>query len=224
MTIRELIDSLDEQLQRVQNLEKSEKMTAYMKGKFAFYGVYADYRNAIQREWFQLVKQHEPDLWSLIRELWEKDEREFQMVAVDLLKKRPKKQYQIDDWEQFEWIITQKSWWDTVDLIASNAVGTYFRLFPEMRDQVISQWRKSDDFWLNRTCLIFQLKYKDTVDFELLTSLIEDFKWNQEFFIQKAIGWSLREYSKVNPEAVKHYLASSGLKGLAQREASKYLY
>ena len=77
--------------------------------------------------------------------------------------------------------------------------------------------------WLNRTCLIFQLKYKEKLDFELLTSLIEEFQWNQEFFIQKAIGWSLRQHSKLDPESVKAYLETSELKGLALREASKYL-
>lgn len=223
MNIHSLIDALDVQLKRAGNAEKSEKMTDYLKGKFAFYGVYAGDRNAIQKEWFPLVKEHQPDFWELIHELWEKEEREFQMVGVDLLKKRPKKQYAIDDWQQFEWVITQKSWWDSIDLIASNAVGTYFRLFPEMRDGVISNWRSSDNFWLNRTCLLFQLKYKNDTDFELLTSLIDAFKWNQEFFIQKAIGWCLREYSKVQPEAVRNYLSTSELKGLALREASKYL-
>lgn len=223
MSIPELVDSLALQLEQAKNAEKGEKMTAYMQDKFPFYGIYAEDRKAIQRDWFQLVKQHQPNFWDLLRELWRRDQREFQMIGVDLLKKRPKKQYEKEDWTQFEWMITEKSWWDTVDLIASNAVGTYFQLFPEMRDEVIHKWRESDDFWLNRTCLLFQLKYKNTVDFALLTDLIDTFKWNQEFFIQKAIGWSLREYSKVNPQAVRNYLERSELKGLAVREASKYL-
>jgi len=98
MNIHQLIEALDVQLKRAANAEKSEKMTDYLKGKFAFYGVYAGDRNAIQKEWFPLVKQHQPNFWDLIHELWEKEEREFQMVAVDLLKKRPKKQYAVDDW------------------------------------------------------------------------------------------------------------------------------
>lgn len=223
MSIQELVDSLALQLEQAKNTEKGEKMTAYMQDKFPFYGIYAEDRKAIQRNWFQLVKQHQPNFWDLLRELWRRDQREFQMIGVELLKKRPKKQYEKGDWTQFEWMITEKSWWDTVDLIASNAVGTYFQLFPEMRDEVIHKWRENDVFWLNRTCLLFQLKYKNTVDFALLTDLIDSFKGNQEFFIQKAIGWSLREYSKANPQAVRSYLDLSELKGLAVREASKYL-
>ena len=88
---------------------------------------------------------------------------------------------------------------------------------------VISNWRNSDNIWLNRTCLIFQLKYKNEVDFELLKSLIVQYQPNKEFFIQKAIGWSLRQYSKFNPEAISTFINDIQLEGLAKREASKYL-
>ena len=74
-----------------------------------------------------------------------------------------------------------------------------------------------------RSCLIFQLKCIKDVDFELLTSLIRKFQSNNEFFIQKAIGWSLRQYSKYNPQAVRDFMAENKLSGLAKREASKYL-
>ncbi|MCJ8289963.1 MAG: DNA alkylation repair protein [Crocinitomicaceae bacterium] len=221
MTVRELINYLESRFERIQDRAKAEKMRAYMKDKSPFYGISAPDRITLQREWFELVKKHQPNFWVLIRELWEKDEREYQLVAVDLLKKRPKKDYSIEDWSELEWVLTQKSWWDTVDLIASNSVGTYFLQFPDMRDEIIDSWRKSDDFWLNRTCLIFQLKYKGKADFDLLKSLIAEFEWNQEFFIQKAIGWSLRQHSKFDPQGVKAYLDTSDLKGLALREASR---
>lgn len=223
MTIRELTGELESRFENSQNEDRAIKMSAYMKDRFSFFGISAPDRITIQREWLPFVKQHSPDFWGLIRELWEKEEREFQMVAVDLLKNRSKKDYSIEDWKELEWVLTQKSWWDTVDLVASNSVGVYFIQFPEMRDPVIDAWRKSDNFWLNRSCLIFQLKYSEKTDFELLKSLIEEFKWNKEFFIQKAIGWSLRQHSKYDRDGVDAYLKTTDLKGLALREASKYL-
>lgn len=223
MTIRTLIEALEADFIAVANPIKAKQMKAYMKDHFDFYGISAPDRKVIFAKWLPLVKQHQPDFWSLIRELWEKDEREFQMVAVDLLQKRAKKDYSEGDWVEFEWIITQKSWWDSVDLIASNCVGVYLQRFPEKRDEVIQLWRSSNNFWLNRTCLLFQLKYGSKTDFALLTDLITSFKWNKEFFIQKAIGWSLRQYSKTDAEAVRTYLKTSDLSGLALREASKYV-
>ena len=88
---------------------------------------------------------------------------------------------------------------------------------------MIEKWRKSDNIWLNRSCLLYQLKFKNETNFELLASLIEQFQEKKEFFIQKAIGWSLREYSKTNPIAVKAFIEKINLQGLAKREGSKYL-
>jgi 3-methyladenine DNA glycosylase AlkD len=223
MSVQVLIQSLEDALLASRNEAKAEQMTAYMKGLFPFYGVPAPVRNAIQKEWFALLKTEKYDFWELILALYEREEREFQMVAIDLLKKCPTQQYEVEDWQQLERILISKSWWDTVDLVASNYVGNYFKRFPNQLEMVIDRWRESDNMWLNRTCLIFQLKYKDMLDFELLKRLIEQFKSNNEFFIQKAIGWSLRQHSKFDPESVKNYVEESGLVGLAKREASKYL-
>lgn len=139
------------------------------------------------------------------------------------MKKIPKKKIHIDDHRFLEELIITKSWWETVDLTATNYVGSYFQKFPEQIDPIITKWRNSSNIWLNRTCLIFQLKYKNEVDFELLKSLIIQYQGNPEFFIQKAIGWSLRQYSKSNSEAVKVFVEEIELKGLARREAVKYL-
>ena len=194
-----------------------------MQGLFFYYGIPAPLRQEIQKDWFKLIKGTKYDFWELICGLFEKQEREFQMVAIDLMKKRSVKLYSEQDWQQLECTITTKPWWDSVDLIASNYVGRYFKKYPEQLEPAITRWRNSDNLWLQRTCMIFQLKYKDQLDFGLLTSLIDQFKGNPEFFIQKAIGWSLRQHSKSNPEEVKMYLIDSGLEGLAKREAERLM-
>ena len=76
---------------------------------------------------------------------------------------------------------------------------------------------------MHRSTIIFQLKYKQRTDLDLLSNQIARFKLNKEFFIQKAIGWALREVSKWNPEWVKNEVEIQELIGLAKREASKYL-
>ncbi|MFT5779906.1 MAG: 3-methyladenine DNA glycosylase AlkD [Crocinitomicaceae bacterium] len=223
MSINTHLKHLTDCFELFQDEAQAKKMSAYMKGLFPYYGVSAPQREQIQKEWFASIKGTQYDFWELIIALYDREEREFQMVAIDLLKKRPVKQYELDDWKQLERVLVSKSWWDTVDLIASNYVGNYFKRFPEQLEMVIDRWRESDNMWLNRTCLIFQLKYKEKLDFELLVGLIDQFKGNKEFFIQKAIGWSLRQHSKFDPESVRDYLDQSGLVGLAKREASKYL-
>ncbi|MFN5983713.1 MAG: DNA alkylation repair protein, partial [Fluviicola sp.] len=112
---------------------------------------------------------------------------------------------------------------DSVDSIASNVLGEWIKCFPKDFQPILNDWRSDNNFWLHRSSLIFQLKYKNDVDTVLLEDLINQYKSNNEFFIQKAIGWSLRQLSKTNPERVKSILIHQDIKGLALREASKYL-
>lgn len=221
--VTELINILRKEMEAHSNEAIAKNMSAYLKNRFDCFGIKSPVRNSIQKDWFKKVKSAKLNHWDLIYNLWELDQREYQYIAVDYANKLPKKDIGLDDYKYLEQLIITKSWWETVDGLASNSVGTYFLKYPEQIDPVITRWRNSDNLWLNRTCLIFQLKYKENVDFDLLKSLIIQYKDVKEFFIQKAIGWSLRQYSKFKPEEVKSFVEEIGLEGLAGREAIKYL-
>lgn len=223
MEIDQLLTSLSNKLHAASDPAYGEKMSAYMKGKFVFLGIASPARNAIQKEWYAELKSADFDRWELIDALWDKEQREFQYVAIDLLKRTPKKDIALKDISAIEHLLTTKSWWDSVDLIASNYLGSYLQKFPDSKNAVIEDWRYSENMWLNRSCLIFQLKYKDKTDFGLLKDLIRQYQGNPEFFIQKAIGWSLRQYSKFDPDSVREFVTKIELEGLAKREAVKYL-
>lgn len=87
------------------------------------------------------------------------------------------------------------------------------------------EWSVSDNIWLKRVSIDFQHKYKDKTNTELLEKIIYNNLGSNEFFVNKAIGWSLRDYSKVNPEWVKGFLDKykEQLSALSIKEASKYL-
>lgn len=70
---------------------------------------------------------------------------------------------------------------------------------------------------------MFQLKYKERTDEKLLFDYILRSADSDEFFIQKAIGWALREYSKTNPQAVRQFIGEHELKPLSRREGLKIL-
>ncbi len=160
---------------------------------------------------------------ALIQLLWEEEHRECQLVALDWLMQWKPKEFTASDIDLFEWLITTKSWWDTVDGIAPNVVGKYARVFPDQMKETLHRWESHDSFWIRRACLIFQLRYRQETDLELLQYFINKFKPDREFFIQKAIGWSLREVSKWNPTWVARVVEEEHLTGLAKREASKYI-
>lgn len=200
-------------------------MSNYMKGHFPFLGIKSPQRVLLMKEWFKTIPTDlsADEKWLLIKELWNKKEREFQYVAIDYLNGWKKDLIRINDISEVKFLITNKSWWDSVDAIASNFLGKYFLKYPEQVNSVIEEWRHSDNMWIQRSCLLFQLKYRDRTDFKLLKDLIRQYQPIKEFFIQKAIGWTLRQFSKTAPEAVRLFIDEIQLKGLAAKEASKYL-
>ncbi len=215
--------ALIQEMKQAGNSEKALSMKAYMKDRFPFLGVSSPERKEIQKKHFpQWKKERFTSHMDIAKQLWNQKEREFSYVAMDWMKANSiwKESGSIN---QFETWILDDSWWDTVDFLASTCVGGYFLQYPEERDLWIEKWNNSSNFWLNRTALIFQLKYKNQVDSDLLFALIDTHKTQNEFFIRKAIGWALRELSKTQPELVRNYLARTELSGLSVREASKYL-
>lgn len=216
---------LEEILKQHSNKETGVAMSNYMKGRFPFFGVHSPIRKSIQQKWFKTLPEdlNHDQKWEIIKELWGKDEREFHYVAIDWLNKWKIKEIEVNDSKWIKWLIAKKSWWDSVDSIASNILGKYCEKFPEESKNLIEEWRNEPNMWLNRSCLLFQLKYREKVDFELLKSLVKQYQFSKEFFIQKAIGWTLRQYSKYNKESVRSFVEEIGLKGLARKEATKYL-
>ena len=125
-----------------------------------------------------------------------------------------------EDLELIEYMITHNSWWDTVDMIASHLIGAYFKKYPKKKHALILKWSKSEDMWIRRTSIIFQLKYKDETDTELLAQVIENNLGSKEFFINKAIGWALRTYSAIDPEWVEDFVENHpDLANLSKKEA-----
>ena len=223
--ILQLVQQLELEFEKNRNEFEAEGMSRYMKNRFTYFGIKKPKRAVIQKQWFSIIPKDftQENKRELVLELWQKEQREFQYVAIDYLAKWKDKELLLEDYEFIEFLLTNQSWWDSVDALASNFLGRYLRLIPSQREIVIKSWRKSENLWLRRSCLIFQLRYKSQTNFELLKSLILEFKHEKEFFIQKSIGWSLREYAKTNPVSVRNFVEESGIQGLAKREALKHI-
>jgi 3-methyladenine DNA glycosylase AlkD len=221
----ELVEDLRKRFQVLGDKNQAVKMAAYMKNIAPFFGVSSVPRKTIFREWKETLPKDlsYDERWELVFLLWKQEEREFQYVAVDWVNSWNKKKIQKEDLKNLQLIIKSKSWWDTVDLLASNFLSNFIIKFPELTLEIIENWSDTSDFWLHRSTLIFQLKYKQKTNLVLLSNQISRFKSNKEFFIQKAIGWALRDISKWNPVWVKNEVEKQELIGLAKREAYKYL-
>lgn len=203
--------------------ENAQAMKDYMRGQYEFFGLKRPLRSELSKSFLQSVRN--PDKSApkdIIVALWDLPQREYQLTAVDLVRKYDR--YAPADYlDLYEYLITTKSWWDTVDLIASNSVGKSLKKFPELKKSYLKKWMDSENIWLQRTCLLFQLKYGNETDFDLLCAFIRRLSHSDEFFIRKAIGWALRQYSRFDADAVRDFLSQEKLAPLSVREASKYL-
>ena len=215
--------ALERLLVKEKNPVNASQMFAYMKNQFSFYGVKSPDRREIQK---RFLKEHGlPDYDSLeevVRILWEKPEREFQMVAMDLTDKM-KRKLEADFLSVIEFMIVTKSWWDTVDYVAATIAGNFFKRFQKLLKPTCDRWNDSPNMWLNRSAILVQLKYKETTDTQMLSSYIKTHKDSKEFFHRKAIGWALRQYARTDPTWVLDFVNTTELSPLSRREALKHL-
>ena len=216
------LKELELAFERHRNHEKAEQMSAYMKNKFSYYGIQAPVRKSIFKE----VKAQHPiskSEWkSLVTDCFNREEREWQYTALEFVEASRKFWVQ-EDLAFLEDLVTKKSWWDTVDWLAGT-IGRFYNKYPDPVLERAQVWNTHDDMWLNRVSILFQLHQKEGTDWPLLQRYILTHKDSKEFFIQKAQGWALRQYAKINPRAVLKFLEENpDLSNLTKREASKHL-
>lgn len=221
--MEEFLAPLIESLEKFRNKERADWFSGYLKNQFEFLGIDTSVRRSTVKEF---VKKADPlshdELRGISLYLWDLPYREYQLSALDILDLNKKKLHKTDiSW--VEHLIVTKSWWDTVDALSGWICGEYFRKYPEQILVITGRWLESGNMWLERSCLLFQLRYKKETDTSLLADTIERLSSRKEFFIRKAIGWILRQYSKTNPVWVREFLKTHELAALSRREAEKYL-
>ena len=128
-----------------------------------------------------------------------------------------------EDISRLKYLIVTKSWWDTVDLLAKVVGSLIIRI--KGYDQIMLEWSKDSNIWLRRVAILYQLSLKDKVDKQVLDEILVNNLGDSEFFINKAVGWALRDYSKYNPEWVREFIKKNkeNMASLSIREASKYI-
>ncbi len=220
MSLYKYVDKIKNKFHEFGNPAVAQQKISYMKDQFDFYGLRAkksrDIARAIFKEEGYLIGN---ELNSFVRICYEDEYREMHYTAIEMVEIQIKK---VDSnfINTLEWMITHQSWWDTVDWIAK-LVGFYFERFPEQLITTTERWLKSDNMWLQRVSIIFQLKYRDKTNQNLLFRYCQYKASDKEFFIRKAIGWALRQYSRTAPDAVINFVKThkDELSPLSKKEA-----
>ena len=215
-------NKLYEEMIQHKNEEQAQRMSKYMLNKFEYIGIKTPERREIFKIFFKEYKNEEKIDWEFVNKCWENKYREFQYVAADYLKNM-KDKLTIDDIPKFKQLILKKSWWDTIDNLdmTIGALG----LKDSNVNKILLEWSIDENIWLRRIAIDHQLLRKEKTNTELLEKILKNNLGQAEFFINKAIGWALRDYSKTNPEWVKNFIEKNreNMAKLSIKEASKYL-
>ena len=197
-------------------------MSAYMKNRFSFFGIKTPERRKLTREWWKKFSiASESELLNLANELWNLEQREFHYVGSDTLKKH-KSMLTPSALNTLKRLIINNSWWDTVDTLAVHPIGQIILNFSETR-QIMDTWIEDDNMWVRRAAILHQLQFKIETNEHRLFYYCKKCMDEKEFFIRKAIGWALRQYSYINPEAVLQFVHQNvkKLSLISKKEALK---
>ncbi|MDO4232080.1 MAG: DNA alkylation repair protein [Lautropia sp.] len=220
-TENELFGQILGVLEAQQNPADAAAMRAYMQNQFSFLGVRTPERRRIARDCFRKTDARHLD-WSFIDQCWQSPWREMQYVALDYLQLRAGLLSPADV-PRLKTLVTRKSWWDTIDNL-DRIIGGIALRHPEV-GQTLLAWSTDENIWLRRVAIDHQLLRKKNTNTELLGRILVNNLGRQEFFINKAIGWALRDYSKTDPAWVRAFIDThrQDMAALSLREASKYL-
>ena len=215
-------NKLYEEMIQHKNEEQAQKMSKYMLNKFEYIGIKTPERREIFKNFFKEYKNKEKIDWEFVNKCWENKYREFQYVAADYLKNM-KDKLTIDDIPKLKRLILKKSWWDTIDNL-DMTIGA-LALKDSNVNKILLEWSLDENIWLRRIAIDHQLLRKEKTNTELLEKILKNNLEQTEFFINKAIGWALRDYSKTNSEWVKNFIEKNreNMAKLSIKEASKYL-
>ncbi len=199
-------------------------MAAYMKDRYPYLGVKTPARRAASKKLVRTADNWDLDaVVGLVDKCWEQPEREFQYVGCDVVSRQAKR-FGPDRLPELRRWVSTKSWWDTVDALASHGVGTVTRAHVESAREM-EMWVLDENIWIARTAILHQLRWKAATDEDQLFRLVLARADETEFFLRKAAGWALREYAKFAPDSVRRFVAEheDELSALTRREALRHL-
>ncbi|MDE1821745.1 MAG: DNA alkylation repair protein [Euryarchaeota archaeon] len=202
-------------------------MQAYMRSRMPFHGVHAEETRRRAREVFSGVQFTTPAEWrATLVALWDGARfREERYAVVTLARSYVSDPFQTPRaLPVFEHLIVTGAWWDLVDEIAIKCVGPLLLQHPREVAGVMREWSLSSDLWKRRTAIICQVGAKERTDVALLADCIGPSIRSKEFFLRKAIGWSLRQYARTDPSWVRRFVAGHPtMSPLSRREALRHL-
>ncbi len=220
-----IVKFVQSQFKALADPENAVPMAAYMKTEMPFYGIPKPLRVPVYKA---LKKEYAPssqeEYEACVLGLWNLSHREEKYAAIEYAmffdKFITSKSIAL-----YERLVREGQWWDFVDPIAIALVGIALKKDRTKLEPKMNKWISDDDMWIRRTAILSQNRHKADTNEQMLFDFCLQRAHEKEFFIRKAIGWALREYSYAAPKAVRKFLDSNQntLSPLSLKEGAKQL-
>ena len=225
METSDITEFISSKLAENANPEDAIHMQAYMKTEMPFYGVRSPVINEIvsdAKKLFPITTQNEYN--DVITKIWSLSHREEKHISIKLAR-RWKQFITLDALSLYEKMIREGQWWDYIDSISQNLVGKLLENHRTEMNSILDKWIEDDDLWIRRSAILAHNRHKQNTDQKKLLDYCLQCAHEKEFFIRKAIGWALREYSKTKPEVVSNFIEEHNelLSNLSNREGMKHI-
>jgi 3-methyladenine DNA glycosylase AlkD len=208
---------------------KADEMAAYHKVARRYLGVANPDVDTLARGWRQDLTLD--DRLSLAAGLWDSDVHEGRIAAAKLLTQARIRPDDTDAWDLIRSWVPQFDAWTVAD--HASIAGQKRLVADPSRLDTVEGWTQSDHMWTRRAALVMTLpwtrlthpKPADLAVRERVLGWAAGYVTDRDWFIQKAVGWWLRDLSKRDPDRVRAFLAEHGaaMKPFARREAARYL-
>lgn len=195
-------------LRQQTNAERAIHEKRYLKSSENFLGVSVPRGHQIAKEF----RRTQPNLstmalYEIAQALWSGEYHEEKRLAVQLLDAYAKT-LTADAWPMlFHWLQTAGSW-DLVDETAAHLIGALIERYPEFNVE-IEQWVMHENFWIRRAalvCHVLAIRH-NTVPPVCIYQLCDSLMTDREYYVQKALGWVLRECAGKDPDGTMAFLA-----------------
>ena len=207
---------------------RAVRMQAYMRSVMPFLGVPIQSVRALCRSALAEFRLEGLAEWrSTILALWrEATYREELYAALEILQLPHFRPFRtIELLPLYEELVIAGGWWDTADTIAASLLGELVVLDPAAMTGEMRRWARDANLWKRRSAILCQLNLGTATDQQLLYDCIEPSLSERSILLRKAIGWAVREYARIAPEAVIRYVEehSDRLSPRSKREALRQL-
>lgn len=208
------------------NAEEAAAQQAYHKSPLNFHGIKTELQRDLVQQVFPEDTYSRDEHLPVVSELWRSEWFDERMAALTLLE-RARRLLTPPDLDGLKAMADACQCWAELDALALRILSPMAVDFETAVYKPVRQWVSDDYMWTRRAAILLHIvpARRQRLIGEFAWPSLEERLHEEEFFIRKAIGWTLREISKHYPREVFGFLTRVGERAspLTRREGARNL-